>query len=175
MSQWYYEYNGSAEGPVSEHDIRRMIDDGTIEFDTGLWCQGMDDWQPAASVDTFSDEFQEPPPLSEDQPYGADPPPIQSASKGSPANDTTGQSAHQGAPDIPSHMTKAILTTLFCCVPLGVVAIVKASSVSSAVRRGDYIEARELSDEANTWGNRAIGFGVAAGVIYFFIALVGSA
>ena len=152
MSQWFYEYDGTSRGPVSKSDIRRMISDGIIEVDTGLWCQGMDDWQPAAAIDAFSDEFQQqPPPLRKNQSYGADPPPIQSSASGSETG-TGGSSVDQGEPDIPSHMTKAILTTLCCCLPLGIVAIVKASSVSSAVRRGDYEEARQLSEEADTSG-----------------------
>lgn len=175
MSQWYYEYNGSAEGPVSERDIRRMIDDGTIEADTGLWSQRMDDWRPAVSVNTFSEEFHRPPPLSENQSYDADLPQMESPTSGSSEPRTSGQSAQQGEPDIPSHMTKAILTTFCCCLPLGVVAIVKASSVSSAVRRGDYEEARKLSEEANTWANWSIGLGVGAGLIYFFITIAANA
>lgn len=171
MSKWYYEYNGSTKGPVSERDIQRLIEDGTIESDTGLWSKRMDDWQPAASVDTFSDEFQQPPPLPEDQSDVVDPSSMESSSSSSSEASSERSSTNQGEPDIPSHMTKAILTTLFCCLPLGIVAIVKASRVSSTVNNGDYEEARELSEGANKWANISIGVGVVVGVIYFLITI----
>jgi hypothetical protein len=171
MSDWFYEYNGEAEGPVDERNILRMIENGTIRADTGLWCQGMNDWQPAASVDAFSNEFQQPPPLPANQSYSAEPPPMKS-SGGSTSG--SGSSHREGEPNIPSHMTKAVLTTLFCCLPLGIVAIVKASGVSSALRHGNYQEARQLSSEAETWANRSIGIGLVLGVIYFFAMLAGA-
>ena len=167
MSQWFYEYNGSSEGPVSERDILRLIEDGVITAKTGLWRQGMGDWQPAASVSPFSDEFQQPPPLPEDQSYSTKPPPMSSSESDSFHTGTGRQSAPQREPDIPTNMTKAILSTIFCCLPLGVVAIVKASGVSSAMRRGDYEEARRLSDEASTWSGWSIGLGLVVGIIYF--------
>lgn len=176
MSEWYYEHNGSAEGPISEDNIRRMIRDGIIKADTGLWRQEMDEWQPAASIRTFSDAFQQPPPLPESQSYSAPPPASDYASQGQSGSGSQsgsgGQSANYGGtPDIPSHMTKAILTTLCCCLPLGIVAIVKASNVSSAVRNGNYEEARTLSEEADTWANRSIVLGIVGGIIYFFISI----
>ncbi len=67
----------------------------------------------------------------------------------------------------------AILSTLFCCLPLGIVSIVFAAQVNSKWSAGDYQGAREASDKARKF---AI-WGAIAGVIFLvlWIALVGIA
>ena len=43
-----------------------------------------------------------------------------------------------------NNMVKAILVTIFCCLPLGIVAIIKASEVNGKLAAGD-IEGAQLS------------------------------
>lgn len=50
-----------------------------------------------------------------------------------------------------SHLTAAILVTIFCCMPLGIVAIVKAAGVDSAWAMGDYEKACRDSVSAWQW------------------------
>lgn len=52
---------------------------------------------------------------------------------------------------IPNYLTQAILVTLFCCVPFGIVAIVYGSKVNSRALAGDVEGAREASDNAFKW------------------------
>lgn len=52
---------------------------------------------------------------------------------------------------IPNHMVWAILTTLFCCLPLGVVSIVYASQVDGKRAAGDIAGARIAADKARFW------------------------
>lgn len=52
---------------------------------------------------------------------------------------------------IPNYLTQAILVTLFCCVPFGIVAIVYASRVNSRAMAGDVDGAREASENAYKW------------------------
>lgn len=54
---------------------------------------------------------------------------------------------------IPNHLVWAILTTLFCCLPLGVVSIVHAAQVDSKRAAGDLAGAREASEKALYWAN----------------------
>ena len=61
---------------------------------------------------------------------------------------------------VPSHMAGAVLVTIFCCLPLGIVAIIKASSVSGHLARGDIVSARRASESANSWCWAAAIFGV---------------
>ena len=52
---------------------------------------------------------------------------------------------------IPSHLVWAILTTLFCCLPLGIVSIVFAAQVDSKRAAGDIAGAMESSRKARFW------------------------
>jgi hypothetical protein len=52
---------------------------------------------------------------------------------------------------IPNYMASAILVTLFCCLPFGIVAIVKASEVNTFVATRHYRAARASSESAKTW------------------------
>lgn len=45
----------------------------------------------------------------------------------------------------------AILSTLCCCLPLGVVSIVHAAKVNSLYYSGNYNAAQEEADEAKEW------------------------
>jgi hypothetical protein len=62
----------------------------------------------------------------------------------------------RGGEDIPNYLAQAVLVTLCCCLPFGVVAIVNASKVNTHIQAGDYRAAREASDEAKKWA--MIGF-----------------
>lgn len=50
-----------------------------------------------------------------------------------------------------TNMVWAILSTIFCCLPLGIVAIVKAASVDSHYYAGRYLEAIQASRSAANW------------------------
>ena len=52
---------------------------------------------------------------------------------------------------IPNHMVWAVLTTLFCCLPLGIVSIIHAARVDSLSAAGDIAGARASSDKARFW------------------------
>ena len=78
-------------------------------------------------------------------------------------------------PDIPNHLVKAILATCFCCLPLGIVAIVFAAQVNVMLDFGDYAGATNASQQANLYGNISIGLGilqVLGGLAMLFIGLL---
>lgn len=50
-----------------------------------------------------------------------------------------------------NHLVWAILATLFCCLPGGIVAIVYAAQVDAKHEAGDYAGARESADIARLW------------------------
>lgn len=64
-----------------------------------------------------------------------------------------------------SHLTKAILITIFCCLPFGIASIVHASRVSSLYVIGNYEEAVKESEKAEKWAN----IGITMGIIYFIL------
>lgn len=55
----------------------------------------------------------------------------------------------QNKPD--NYLVWAILTTIFCCLPFGVVAIVHAAKVDGLWTSGNYNGACEYSDKAKKW------------------------
>jgi predicted secreted protein len=52
---------------------------------------------------------------------------------------------------IPNNMVWAILTTLFCCLPFGIVSIVYAAQVDGRRAAGDVDGARTAADKARFW------------------------
>ncbi len=76
-------------------------------------------------------------------------------------------------PHIPNHLAKAILTTILCCLPFGIVSIVYASSVNGKMKTRDYRGALTASDQASIWANWGIGLGAVFNALYFVIVLLG--
>jgi hypothetical protein len=82
------------------------------------------------------------------------------------------QPARRG--DIPSYLAQAILVTLFCCWPFGIVAIVQAAQVNSRLGSGDVRGAREASDKARMWCWISFGLGIPVIIIYIAFVLNGN-
>lgn len=83
---------------------------------------------------------------------------------GGPGN--VGGYGQPSAGKVPSYMVWAILTTLFCCLPFGIVSIVKASHVNSKLAAGDYEGAVAASKAAKMWAIISAVVGVVAIVIW---------
>lgn len=62
-----------------------------------------------------------------------------------------------------TNLVWAILSTLFCCLPLGIVAIVKASQVDTLWFCGKYSEAIAAAESAKKWSIIAAVVGVLFG------------
>lgn len=65
-----------------------------------------------------------------------------------------------------NHLVEAILVTIFCCLPFGIVGIINAARVENAFYSGDETEAERLSGQALKWVKIAFFTGIAAVVIY---------
>ena len=61
---------------------------------------------------------------------------------------------------VPSHLAPAILVTLLCCLPFGIVAIVFAAQVNGKLQAGDYEGALRASNNAKTWCWVSFGAGL---------------
>ncbi len=78
-----------------------------------------------------------------------------------------------GAPThIDNNLIWAILATICCCVPTGIVAIVFAAQVNSKLAQGDVAGARRYANNARTWAVISAVLGAITGVIYFFGTVV---
>jgi hypothetical protein len=87
-----------------------------------------------------------------------------------------GGAAGYGGPPPNSHLVWAILTTLFCCLPFGIVSIVFAAQVSSKWTAGDFNGAMDSSNKAKNWAIASASCGVVILIIYiiFFIVVKNS-
>lgn len=91
--------------------------------------------------------------------------------------------AHHCAPGQPqdqkplppnNYLVWAILVTIFCCVPFGIVSIVYASKVDTAYGMGNYDEAYRLSRQAKNWMNASWITGLSVAILYvIFVFVIG--
>ena len=82
----------------------------------------------------------------------------------------------EGTPStrVPNYLIWAILSTICCCVPFGIPAIVYAAQVDGKQSAGDYAGAVESSDKARMWCWIAFGLGLVANVLGFALGFFGA-
>ncbi len=62
---------------------------------------------------------------------------------------------------VPNHLGWAIMVTIACCLPSGIVAIVYAAQVNMALKYGDYDKAVQLANNARNWCLASYGLFIA--------------
>jgi hypothetical protein len=77
-----------------------------------------------------------------------------------------------GYSTVPNHLVWAILATLFCCLPLGIVAIIFAAQVNTKLQAGDYAGAVDSSNKAKMWSWIAFASGFVVILLYVIFAVV---
>lgn len=171
MSNWYYAGSDRQQhGPVSAEALKELIGTGHIDAYTLVWREGMPQWVALAEVSAE---------LGLAMGTASVPPPVQPvpgtagnpyAAPSTPAY-TTPQ-AHAPVGPIPNHLVWGILTTLLCCWPFGVVAIVYATKVESRRAEGDIEGAWEASRKARLWAlwsAGSVGIAVVVGIAFAVI------
>ncbi len=73
-----------------------------------------------------------------------------------------------------NYLVWAILSTLLCCLPFGIVAIVKSSKVDTLWYAGNHAEAIQASNDAKKWSIISAVVGLVGGLLYviFYVILV---
>lgn len=81
----------------------------------------------------------------------------------------------QGPQGVPpdNNLVWAILCTVLCCLPLGIVAIVKSTQVSNLWAQGQFQAAQQAADDAKKFAMWGAIAGLVVGVIWAVIAVVG--
>lgn len=72
---------------------------------------------------------------------------------------------------VPTHLVWAVLATVLCCLPTGIVAIVYAAQVNSKLEAGNIEGARAASDNARMWSWISLALGLVSIFIYFIAIL----
>lgn len=72
----------------------------------------------------------------------------------------------------PTNLVWAILTTLFCCLPTGIYAIVRAAKVESLYVSGYYEESLRASNDALKWSIISICLSVVSWLVYLIASFI---
>lgn len=155
--KFYIAKNGQQLGPMEVHEAAQL----GITPDTLVWREGMGDWTPAGNVVEFA------PYLSQQTQFP------QNGPANPPYNPPVGQQPYQqgyGGQQCPStNLVLAILVTLFCCLPFGIVSIVYATKVEGCFYSGNYMLAKQNSDKAKKWAIAGI---ITSAVCWFLYILL---
>lgn len=76
-----------------------------------------------------------------------------------------------------SYLALAIISTILCCLPFGIVSIIYATKVNTLYEDGNYDQATSASKNAKTWGIVSIAvalFGWLFYVLIFGVAMFGA-
>ena len=132
---------------------------------------------PYQPVDYQQPQYQQPqyqqPQYQQPQAYGYEQPAAQPYG-GYQQPAAYGYAQGQMPPRPETNLVWAILCTLFCCWPLGIVAIVNAAGVNSAYNAGNYEEAERKSKAAKTWAMWSAILGLIVSVIYVIVLVASS-
>ncbi len=147
MNYWII-VNGQQQGPFSVDELRGM----SITPSTQVWAEGMPNWVSAGTVpelaSVISSQFSTPP----------------------PSYSTPQSQPRYGSPSVPrkpdTYLVWAILSTILCCLPFGIVSIVYASKVDSYFTAGDYDGAENASRKAKNWAIWAAVSGLVFAILY---------
>ena len=79
------------------------------------------------------------------------------------------------SPPPQNNLVLAILATVLCCLPLGIVAILKANKVNTLWAQGDQAGAHAAAAEAQKWSIISAILGIVVGIIYFVFLFLAAA
>jgi hypothetical protein len=68
---------------------------------------------------------------------------------------------------IPNYFALSIFITFFCCLPLGIPAILYSAQVNGKIQAGDIQGAMESSRRAKMWCLLSFGVGLVAIILFF--------
>ena len=134
---FFLDKNNQQQGPVQPE---RLAENG-VTPQTLVWTEGMTDWAPAETIAELHPFLQTP--VSGTCPP---PPPHQPQP---PKATLHSQTYQMPLPD--NHLVWAILSTVCCCLPFGIVAIIKSMQVNDFYNSGNYEQALIAADEAKNW------------------------
>lgn len=73
----------------------------------------------------------------------------------------------------PNYLVWAILSTILCCLPFGIVSIVYAAQVNSKWQVGDVTGANIASKNAKTWAWVSFGVGILGFLTWIILMIMG--
>ena len=150
--QIYYVEGNDRRGPITLEQFANM----QLPPQTLIWHQGLDNWIAASQAPVTAHLYNHPAPPQPEPTYA-------------PGYNSAQQSGMSAPPRPNTYLVWAILTTIFCCLPFGIVSIVYASRVNDLYSAGRYDEAQEASKNAGRW---ALWSALASAIVAFLYILM---
>lgn len=165
MKYYYLDSSNQRHGPFTVDELMNI----GISEQTYVWREGMSSWERAGRVSELHVLFSDP--MNNETP--GQPPRMQNQGRYKENGPTYNNMQPNMGPPPNSNLVWAILSTIFCCLPLGIVSIVYASKVDGLWIAGRYEEARNASKKAGQWALwSAISVAIIL-VIYFLCIIAG--
>jgi len=162
--------DGKEYGPVTAEQVQQWVRENRLNGQSLVQSAEGGDWKPLTSFPEFASLF---PTVATPTPSPGGPPPVPTTP--SPTVTAAPQAdKNVGAPtrvtkELPTYLVPAILSTILCCPPFGIPAIVYASQVSSKLAAGNIEGAEIASRNARTWFWVSIGVGIIAQIVSWLV------
>lgn len=162
--QYWINHNGVQSGPVELEALKEM----GLTSSAYVWREGMTDWVKITQMPELQGMYEM---VAQPEPAAAAPQPQAPASQ-QPTQAVTGTPMGQqypgqqyvpqqpAEPCPPTNMVWAILATVLCCIPFGIVGIVYANKVTKLYLAGDLEGAKKASEIGAWWCIAAITIGI---------------
>lgn len=172
---YYVGKNGQQTGPFTLDQVKAKYATGEILPTDLVWKEGTADWKPASNFSEFSAPASITPTYqAESTPGPVTPSYIPQSAAPAPYSAGPGGALAPGA-KVPSYLVWSILSTLCCCLPFGIVAIVFSAQVNNKVAAGDIAGAIASSQKAKMWCWIAFGCGLVTNAIAFVVQFMAAA
>ena len=156
MKEYYYiDLNQNKIGPLSIEEMKVK----NIFPETYVWKNGMADWVQAKDMPEMAEVL------------GNKPPQFTHADN----TFNNQQQAQQRPLCPPTNLVWGILVTVLCCMPLGIVSIIKAAEVERYYYTGFYDEALRASNSAKNWALAGAIITLVFLFLYFILLMIGVA
>lgn len=165
--QYWINFNGVQSGPVDLDGLKEM----GLTSAAYVWHEGLSDWVKITQLPELQGVYA----MVETPVQAAREPMAQQA--GQPAINTT--QPYQPQPDPaepcpPTNLAWAIISTVLCCIPSGIVAIFYALKVSNKYREGDIEGAKRASETGAWWCIASIILGIITMPLSYLMMMAGA-
>lgn len=167
--QYWINHHGVQSGPHELEDLKQM----GLTSATHVWRAGMSDWVKITQMPELQGIF-----TVVDQPAAAAAPQPSEAVTGQPIQPQPASPQYMpqapAEPCPPTNMVWAILATILCCIPLGIVGIYYANQVSKLYQAGDLEGAKSASETGAWWCIATIILGILSMPLGYLMMIPGS-
>ena len=167
--QYWINHNGVQSGPVDADGIKEMA----ITSRAYVWHPGLSDWVKITQIPELEGLYQVvDEPVTTGQPYqpqtnALEQQPVSAQPINTQPVNTQQDEATEPCP--PTNLVWAIITTLLCCLPAGIVAIIYALKVTNKYREGDIEGAKRASETGAWWCIASIILGIICSPLVFLL------